>query len=109
TDVYVPFFEVHGNKFSRDKNGKLQAHHCFLSEYDNLVQEKDVTGKTIPEAAKTLLNAFKTYVEQNDIWVFDTEGDFDKGIQQYKDQFQLTTGETCNAKNSSLKAPYVDG
>lgn len=105
--VYVPFYEVHGNKFSRDKSGKLQAHHVLLSEYDDLYQEKDVNGEALPTPDTNMRIAFKTFVEQNNIKCFDKPENFDQGIQQYKEQFELATGMQCDENNSSLVAPYL--
>ena len=105
--TYVPFYEVHGNKFARDESGTLKAYHVLLSEYDDLFQEKDLDGVPLPTADSNMLVGFKKYLEANKISCFDKEEDFDKGVQQYKDQFELCRGVPCDEKNSSLVAPYI--
>lgn len=105
--LYIPFYEVHDNKFSRDKNGVLQARHCLLSEYDDLHQDKDVNGEDLPEPDINLRVAFKSYLEKMKITSFASPEDFDKGIRQYKEQFEMCRGEKCTAENSSLQPLYL--
>merc|ERR1740139_238678 len=101
-ECQITFYEVHGNKFYRDEDGKLKVHHCFLSEYDDLEQSKDVLGKEIPEPEKKVLIAFKSYLEKNGITCFTDTDHFEKGIEQFKEQFLLCRGDKPSSKTTSL-------
>ena len=101
-DLTITFYEVHGNKFYRDEEGTLKARHCFLSEYDDLEQSKDVFGKDLPEPDNAIRVAFKSFLEKNKIECFTDVADFDKGIKQFKEQFELCRGVAPTRETSSL-------
>lgn len=107
-ELQITFYEVHGNKFYRDAStGVLKAQHCFLSEYDDLDQTKDVTGKDIPPEDNNIRAAFKSFLEKNSIQCFTEPADFDKGIAQFKEQFELCRGVAPTAETSSLTEKYL--
>lgn len=106
-DLQITFYEVHGNKFYRDADGKLKAQHCFLSEYDDLDQTKDVVGLDIPKADNQMRIAFKAFMEANDIACFTKPDEFDKGIEQFVEQFKLCRGVAPTSETCSLAPKYL--
>jgi hypothetical protein len=105
--VICPFYEVHGNKISRGADGKLQVEHCLLSEYDDLKQETDLYGKPLPQEDNNMRIAFADYLAKTGVSCFTSPEDFDKGIAQFKEQFELATGESPTSANTSLLPPYL--
>lgn len=106
-ELQITFYEVHGNQFYKDEQGVLRARHCFLSEYDDLDQTKDVLDNDIPEPDNKIRAAFKSFLASNDISCFTDPQDFDKGIAQFKEQFELCRGVKPTAETCSLTAKYL--
>jgi len=106
-ELQITFYEVHGNKFYPDSDEKLKAQHCFLSEYDDLDQSKELLGTGIPELDNKIRIVFKLFLEKNGISCFTDPKDFDKGINQFKQQFEFCRGVAPTAETTSLTTPYL--
>jgi len=78
-----------------------------LSEYDDLEQTKDVLGKDLPEADNQMRIAFKEFIEKNNITCFTEPSDFDKGVKQFKEQFELCRGVAPTEETISLTEKYL--
>lgn len=74
---------------------------------DGLLQERDVRGKPLPQADVSMRVAFAKYMEKIGVACFTAPGEFEMGIKQFKEQFELATGAKPTEETSSLLPPYL--